>query len=85
MARTGATTARREDRYARSHSCADETQELRHLLRARAGDLPSRLHFLYELRYIQGLTERETAAELKTGRSSVRWLDKRLHLSIAGT
>jgi RNA polymerase sigma factor (sigma-70 family) len=51
--------------------------ELRHLLHARASALPRYLRALYELRFEQGLSQRQTAVELGIRRASVRSLDHR--------
>src|SRR6266508_1791239 len=56
IVRSTAAMANREDCYTRSRASAEETPELRYLLRARAGQLPPRLRLLYELQYVQGLT-----------------------------
>ena len=58
--------------------------ELRHLLNARVDELPRRLHDFYELRYHQGLSEREIARSLGLCRASVRWLDRRCRRSLLG-
>ena len=50
--------------------------ELEHLLHARVGELPARLRRFYELRYRQGLSQREVAQCLGVCRASVRWLDR---------
>ncbi|MDQ2870144.1 MAG: sigma-70 family RNA polymerase sigma factor [Acidobacteriota bacterium] len=58
--------------------------ELGHLLHAQASRLPARLSEFYDLHYGQGLSEREIAARLGVCRQSVRWLDRRCRLGIAG-
>lgn len=58
--------------------------ELRHLLNARVGELPRRLHDFYELRYHEGLSEREIARRLRLCRASVRWLDRCCRRSLLG-
>lgn len=50
-------------------------EELGRLLAARASQLPTRLSDFYDLRYRQGLTERELAVRLGLCRASVRLLD----------
>jgi DNA-directed RNA polymerase specialized sigma24 family protein len=49
--------------------------ELEHLLRAKAGTLPSKLLEVFDLHYQQGFSEREIARRLGICRASVRWLD----------
>ncbi len=72
-----------EDTYARARRIADaETRETRHLLRARADRLPPRLSSIWELRYVRGLTQREAAAELEIGRSSLRRLEQQFRRAI---
>ncbi|MEP6767566.1 MAG: sigma-70 family RNA polymerase sigma factor [Acidobacteriota bacterium] len=58
--------------------------ELGHLLHAQASRLPAPLSEFYELHYGQGFSEREIAARLGMCRQSVRWLDRRCRLGIAG-
>jgi DNA-directed RNA polymerase specialized sigma24 family protein len=58
--------------------------ELRHLLHARAEELPPHLRRFYELHYEQGFSEREIARSLGLCRASVRWLDHRCLQYIAG-
>jgi RNA polymerase sigma factor (sigma-70 family) len=58
--------------------------ELRHLLNARVDELPRRLHEFYELRYHEGLSEREIARRLRLCRASVRWLDRCCRRSLQG-
>ena len=45
------------------------------LLQARVAELPARLREFYDLRYVQGWSERELAVRLGLCRASVRWLD----------
>jgi len=45
------------------------------LLHARVAELPARLRDFYELRYVQGWSERELATRLGLCRASIRWLD----------
>lgn len=61
-----------------------ENAELRHLLNARVDELPRQLHEFYELRYHQGLSEREIARSLGLCRASVRWLNRRCRRSLLG-
>ncbi|HZI67003.1 MAG TPA: sigma-70 family RNA polymerase sigma factor [Thermoanaerobaculia bacterium] len=63
---------------------APENAELRHLLNARVDELPRQLHEFYELRYHQGMSEREIARSLGLCRASVRWLDRRCRRSLLG-
>jgi RNA polymerase sigma factor (sigma-70 family) len=59
-------------------STAPERQaELLHLLHARVDGLPKHLREFYALRFEQGLSQRETAAELGLLRGSVRCLDRK--------
>ena len=58
--------------------------ELGHLLHAQTSRLPARLREFYDLHYGQGLSEREIAVRLGVCRQSVRWLDRRCRLGIAG-
>lgn len=58
--------------------------ELDHLLHARVDGLPGRLRQLYDLLYIEGLSEREAARRLGVCRASVRWLKRCLHRRVAG-
>lgn len=50
--------------------------ELLHLLRAQAARLPPKLRAFYELRYEQGLSQRDVAQRLGACRASVRWLER---------
>ncbi|MFN2635227.1 MAG: RNA polymerase sigma factor [Thermoanaerobaculia bacterium] len=58
--------------------------EIGHLLHAQRSRLPARLREFYDLHYGQGLSEREIAVRLGVCRQSVRWLDRRCRLGIAG-
>lgn len=58
--------------------------ELDHLLHVRVARLPASLRNFYELRYRQGLSEREIARSLGRCRASVRWLDQRCRQELAG-
>ncbi len=59
-------------------SSSDEPEhELLHLLRARAATLPAPLREFYSLRYVQGLSQRETARHMGVGRKSIRLMDAR--------
>lgn len=51
--------------------------DLPHLLRAQADRLPKRIRRFYDLRYREGLSEREIATRLGLCRSSVRWMDRK--------
>jgi DNA-binding transcriptional regulator LsrR (DeoR family) len=53
-------------------------------LNARVGELPRRLHEFYELRYHEGLSERELARRLHLCRASVRWLDRCCRQTLLG-
>lgn len=71
----------------RDHGCHDASQliprtastsrdsDLTHLLRARADRLPDRIRRFYDLRYREGLSQREISLRLGLCRSSVRWLE----------
>lgn len=72
----------RDEAAALNAPLARADAELRHLLNARADELPTRLHEFYELRYHQGLSEREIARSLGLCRASVRWLDRRCRRSL---
>ena len=54
----------------------DSSEELLHLLRARADRLPSKLRSYYALRYREGLSQREIARRLRCSRSSIRWMER---------
>lgn len=76
---------RARDRVASWSSPGDPGDaELRHLLNARVDELPRRLHEFYELRYHEGLSERELARRLRLCRASVRWLDRCCRRSLLG-
>jgi RNA polymerase sigma factor (sigma-70 family) len=50
--------------------------ELVHLLRAKVSLLPPKLRTFYELRYEEGLSQRDVARRLGACRASVRWLER---------
>ncbi len=54
-----------------------EITELTCLARVQMGQLPERLRVFCDLRYVEGLTEREIAARMGLCRASVRWLGLR--------
>lgn len=76
---------RRRDRVftdIREHASHD--LELDHLLHARVARFSSSLRKFYDLRYLQGLSEREIARSLGLCRGSVRWLDRCCRRKLAG-
>lgn len=76
---------RRRDRvFTGSGGTESHDPELAHLLHARVARLPHSLHEFYDLRYLQGLSEREIARFLGLCRGSVRWLDRRCRRELAG-
>ncbi len=79
------TRARARDRIlAFSYEPNRRDPELEPLLRARITDLPTELREFYDLHYVQGWSERETASRLNLCRASVRWLDHRCRRAITG-
>jgi DNA-directed RNA polymerase specialized sigma24 family protein len=63
---------------------AEVDAELHHLLSLRVAALPRRLRDFYEMRYAQGLSEREIARVWRLCRASVRWLDQRCRERLCG-
>jgi len=59
----------------RCQKAADQSRRSGLLLHARVAELPARLREFYDLRYVQGWSERELVARLGLCRASVRWLD----------
>lgn len=54
----------------------ERVPELLCLLRAKAAQLPPKLKAFYDLRYGQGLSQRDVARRLGACRASVRWLER---------
>jgi DNA-directed RNA polymerase specialized sigma24 family protein len=77
---------RRAGRISAGRLCttAEVDAELHHLLSLRVAALPRRLRDFYELRYAQGLSEREIARVWGLCRASVRWLDQRCRDRLLG-
>jgi RNA polymerase sigma factor (sigma-70 family) len=63
---------------------AEVDAELHHLLSLRVAVLPRRMREFYELRYAQGMSEREIARAWGLCRASVRWLDQRCRDRLLG-
>jgi RNA polymerase sigma factor (sigma-70 family) len=59
-----------------SSSAGAPSAELLHLLRANAARLPPKLRTFYDLRFGQGLSQRDVARRLGACRASVRWLER---------
>jgi RNA polymerase sigma factor (sigma-70 family) len=70
-----------EDSLASSYDDA----ELTHLLRARLCRLPRTLRRFCDLRFGQGLSQREIAREMHLCRSSVRWLERSCRRELTGS
>lgn len=69
-----------------SRGVSGEAAELKCLARAQIAHLPKNLRLFCDLRYAEGLTEREIAGRMGLCRSSVRWLGLRcLRLLRAGS
>jgi RNA polymerase sigma factor (sigma-70 family) len=79
---TRARAGERELAFPNEHSKRDP--ELEPLLRVRITELPPALREFYDLHYVQGWSERETAGHLNMCRASVRWLDHRCLRAITG-
>ena len=76
---------RRRDRvFIESRETASHDVELDHLLHARVARFPPSLRKFYDLRYLQGLSEREIARSLRLCRGSVRWLDRCCRRELVG-
>jgi DNA-directed RNA polymerase specialized sigma24 family protein len=77
---------RRAESISAGRLCAttEVDAELHHLLSLRVSALPRRLRDFYELRYAQGLSEREIARVWRLCRASVRWLDQRCRERLCG-
>jgi DNA-directed RNA polymerase specialized sigma24 family protein len=63
---------------------ASHDLELGHLLHARVARFSPSLRRFYDLRYLQGLSEREIARSLGLCRGSVRWLDRCCRRELGG-
>jgi RNA polymerase sigma factor (sigma-70 family) len=83
LVRRQARTRNRDRSWADWSDCSSHDLELDHLLHARVSQLPAPLRDFYDLRYRQGLSEREIARRLGLCRASVRWLDQRCRRRIA--
>ncbi len=59
-------------------------EELSCLVRAQVAQLPNTLRTFCDLRYAEGMTEREIAGRMGLCRSSVRWLGLRFLKALAG-
>jgi RNA polymerase sigma factor (sigma-70 family) len=76
---------RRRDRvFTDIKGSASHDLELDHLLHARVARFSPSLRKFYDLRYLQGLSEREIARSLGLCRGSVRWLDRCCRRELAG-
>ncbi len=76
---------RRRDRvFTDSREDASHDPELDHLLHARVARFSPSLRRFYDLRYLQGLSEREIARSLGLCRGSVRWLDRCCRRELSG-
>jgi RNA polymerase sigma factor (sigma-70 family) len=60
-----------------SRATLAEVEELNCLVRAQVAHLPKTLRLFCDLRYVEGLTEREIACRMGLCRASVRWLGLR--------
>lgn len=78
----------RERARDRTLACLTEPQweepDLKLLLEAWIAELPPRLRQFYHLRYEEGWSEREVAAQLGKCRATVRWLDHCLRQAVLG-
>jgi RNA polymerase sigma factor (sigma-70 family) len=76
---------RRRDRvFIDGRENAAQDPELDYLLHARVARFSPSLRRFYDLRYLQGLSEREIARSLGLCRGSVRWLDRCCRRELAG-
>lgn len=77
--------ARARDRtYALLADGRNAESEFEPLLHALVAQLPIRLRQFYDLRYVQGWSERDIATHLGKCRASVRWLDRTCRRAIVG-
>jgi DNA-directed RNA polymerase specialized sigma24 family protein len=60
-----------------------KAEELKCLARAQVAQLPKNLRAFCDLRYVEGLTEREIAGRMGLCRASVRWLGLRFLKALA--
>ena len=76
MVRRRIRSAAGEGVAAGSTAAVEQSAELLHLLHAKAALLPPRLKAFYDLRYGEGLSQRDVAQRMGACRASVRWLER---------